>query len=64
MNDPFKPKALQDMARGELRRWARVYAERDELVRRAHQSGIGVNELAKTTGLAKTTILRILGGQS
>lgn len=54
------PKGLTDMARKDLRRWAKVYAQRDEVVKLAASSGVGVNEIARITGLAKTTVLRIL----
>jgi DNA invertase Pin-like site-specific DNA recombinase len=57
---PKIPKALADMARKDLRRWAKVYAERDQVVRLAASSGVGVNEITRITGLAKTTVLRIL----
>lgn len=53
-------KALTAMARRDLQRWAKVYAQRDEVVRSAALSGVGVNEIARTTGLAKTTVIRIL----
>ncbi len=52
--------ALADLARKDLRRWAKVYAERDQVIRQAARSGIGVNEIARITGLAKTTVLRVL----
>lgn len=48
------------MARRDLQRWAKVYAQRDEMVRQSALSGIGVNEIARITGLAKTTVIRIL----
>jgi len=48
------------MARRDLQRWARVYSERDAVIRRASASGVGVNEITRVTGLAKTTVLRIL----
>jgi DNA invertase Pin-like site-specific DNA recombinase len=57
---PRIPAALIAMARRDLQRWAKVYAQRDAQVRLAHESGIGVNEITRTTGLAKTTVLRIL----
>lgn len=63
-NGPKTPVALTDMARRDLRRWAKVYAERDEVIRTAHTSGVGVNEITRTTGLAKTTVLRILRGEA
>lgn len=53
-------KALLDMSRRDLARWARVNAERDQLVRQARASGLGVNEITRITGLAKTTVIRIL----
>jgi DNA invertase Pin-like site-specific DNA recombinase len=57
----MKPRAgLLKLAREDLTAWARVYAERDERVKLAAQSGLGVNEIARITGLAKTTVLRIL----
>lgn len=60
MNTPRTHKALTAMACRELDRWARVYAERDQLVRSAAQSGVGVNEIARRMGIAKTTVIRIL----
>jgi len=55
---------IAETARRDLRRWARVYAQRDQLVREAADRGVGVNELARLTGLAKTTVIRILAGES
>jgi DNA invertase Pin-like site-specific DNA recombinase len=52
------------MARKDLEAWRRMYDQRDERVILAHKSGVGVNEIARLTGLAKTTVLRILAGQS
>jgi DNA invertase Pin-like site-specific DNA recombinase len=57
---PRIPGGLTRMARKELRRWATVNAQRDEIVRSAASCGVGVNEIARITGLAKTTVLRIL----
>lgn len=57
-------KALADTARRDLRRWAKVYAERDEIVRSSARAGVGVNEIARITGLAKTTVIRILAGDA
>ncbi len=54
------PAALTDMARKSLKRWAAVNAQRDELVRAAASSGVGINEIARITGLAKTTVIRIV----
>lgn len=51
------------MARRDLRRWAKAYAERDEIVLAAARYGVGVNEIARTTGVAKTTVIRILAAE-
>jgi hypothetical protein len=53
-------KERADTARRDLRRWATVYGQRDQLVRLAADAGLGVNEITRITGLAKTTVLRIL----
>lgn len=50
----------EDKPRRDLEAWARVYAQRDERVIAAAGAGVGVNEIARITGLAKTTVLRIL----
>lgn len=57
---PKLPKALADMSRRELRHLAKILAQRDDIVRRANTCGVGVNEIARITGLAKTTVIRIL----
>lgn len=49
-------------ARRDLRRWATVYSQRDELIHSAKAAGLGVNEITRLTGLAKTTVLRVLEG--
>lgn len=51
-----------DSIRRELQAWAKVYGERDERVRQAKRSGLSTGEIARLTGLAKTTVLRILAG--
>jgi hypothetical protein len=43
-----------------LREWAAVYRQRDRVVRDAAAAGVGVNEIARETGLAKTTVIRVL----
>lgn len=60
MREMHKHKALVQLAVLDLQRWARVNAERDQLVYQARVSGVGVNEIARITGLAKTTVIRIL----
>jgi len=54
------PKALTDSARKNLKRWATVNAQRDQLVQLAASAGVGVNEISRITGLAKTTVIRIV----
>lgn len=61
---PKANRALAELGRKDLRRWAKVYAERDAVIRTAHASGVGVNEITRITGLAKTTVLRILRGEA
>jgi DNA invertase Pin-like site-specific DNA recombinase len=39
-----------------------VNATRNDRVRKAAAAGIGVNEIARLTGLAKTTVIAILRG--
>jgi DNA invertase Pin-like site-specific DNA recombinase len=57
----MKPReSLLKLARSDLAAWARVYSQRDERVRLAKQSGLSTNEIVRITGLAKTTVLRIL----
>ena len=43
-----------------LTRWARVYRQRDDLIRAASAAGVGVNEITRITGIAKTTVIRVL----
>ena len=66
MNEMHTHKALTKLARLDLQRWARVYAQRDEMIRQSRKSGLGVNEITRISGLAKTTVIRILreGGRS
>lgn len=52
------------LARSDLQAWATVYAERDDRIRLAASEGLGVNEITRITGLAKTTVLRILAASS
>lgn len=64
MDEMKTHKALTQLARRDLQRWAKVYAQRDEMVQQAALSGVGVNEIARITGLAKTTVIRILGASA
>jgi hypothetical protein len=43
-----------------LQRWAQVYRQRDDLIRAAAAAGVGVNEITRITGIAKTTVIRVL----
>ena len=45
----------------ELRAWARANARRDDAIRAAAAAGISVHRIQEVTGIARTTIMRILG---
>lgn len=51
---------MQRISRRDLDAWRRVVEQRDKRILMAYGSGIGVNEITRRTGLAKTTVLRIL----
>jgi hypothetical protein len=53
-----------DSSRRDLDAWRRNNESRDERIKLAHSCGLGVNEITRRTGLAKTTVLRILGTSS
>jgi hypothetical protein len=53
-----------DSSRRDLTAWRRNNETRDERIRLAHSCGLGTNEITRLTGLAKTTVLRILGTSS
>lgn len=58
-----KPSAVIDPrteALRDLEFWASVYADRDRLVLQAEEVGVGVNEIARVMGIAKTTVLRVV----
>jgi hypothetical protein len=42
-----------------LSEWERVHSGRDDRIMAAIAAGVGVNEIARVTGMAKTTVLRI-----
>jgi hypothetical protein len=50
----------REEAEAALRAWATVTAQRDELVEAAHQAGVSKNRIHTLTGIARTTIDRIL----
>jgi hypothetical protein len=43
-----------------LERWAQAHRQRDDLIRAASAAGVGVNEITRITGIAKTTVIRVL----
>jgi hypothetical protein len=45
----------------ELRAWALANARRDDVIRAAAAAGISLQRIQKVTGIARTTIMRILG---
>jgi hypothetical protein len=56
-----RPALSSGTAEEELRTWARAYLRRDEVIRAADAAGISVQRITEVTGIARTTILRILG---
>jgi hypothetical protein len=42
-----------------LSEWERVHSGRDDRIMAAIAAGVGVNEIARVTGMAKTTVLRV-----
>lgn len=50
-----------EQAEAELIAWAVTRDRRDELVRRARAAGVSKNRIHVLTGIARTTIDRILG---
>jgi hypothetical protein len=45
----------------QLRAWALANAQRDEVMRAAAAAGVSLQRIQQVTGIAKTTIMRILG---
>lgn len=43
-----------------LKKWAKVHAQRDEVIRRAVAAGVGQRHVQEITGVARTTIARIV----
>ena len=60
-NAGSRPALSPEAAEEELRAWARAYLRRDEVIRAADAAGISVRRITEVTGIARTTILRILG---
>jgi hypothetical protein len=44
-----------------LRAWALANAQRDHVIRAAAAAGVSVHRIHEITGIARTTVLRILG---
>lgn len=42
-----------------LKKWAKVHAQRDEVIRRGLAAGVGQRHIQEITGVARTTIARI-----
>jgi hypothetical protein len=59
--DEVWPQRRREAARKELRRWATVHARRDEVIREAAAAGIDYRSIQEITGVARTTIARIVG---
>lgn len=53
----------EEEAREALANWATQYKQRDTLVRQAVAAGVSKNQVHQITGLARTTIDSILGGE-
>jgi DNA invertase Pin-like site-specific DNA recombinase len=47
-------------AEAKLRRWTSEYVRRDEAVREAAAAGVSVHRIHEITGIARTTITRII----
>ena len=54
----------QDRLRQELIEWAATHADRANLVRAARAAGLTKQEIHQLTGIARTTINRIIEGES
>ena len=50
-----------DEIRQALAEWKRTYADRDRLVRLAHEASFPIREISQLSGLSRTTIYQILG---
>lgn len=47
-----------------LRQWAKIYKQRDEVIRAAVAAGIDTRSIQEITGVARTTITRITTGDT
>jgi hypothetical protein len=57
-HDPLAERSAAFMA---LKEWARIHAERDDVIRAAVAAGIDQRSIQEITGVARTTIARIVG---
>lgn len=60
MGDDADPLAERHAAYTALRKWAKVHAQRDEVIRAAVAAGIDQRSIQQITGVARTTIARIV----
>jgi len=44
-----------------LEDWAASYAERDSLIREAHDLGLSNSNIARRMGISRTTVIQVLG---
>ena len=54
------PLAARRAARKALRKWAEVHAQRDDLIRAAVAAGVDQRSIQEITGVARSTITRII----
>ena len=59
--DEVWPARMREAAYKDLRRWAKANARRDEVIRSAVAAGIDYRSIQEITGVARTTIARIVG---
>ncbi|HEY3955595.1 MAG TPA: hypothetical protein VGM53_19675 [Streptosporangiaceae bacterium] len=50
----------REQAEEALREWAAVHTRRDELIRAAAAAGLSTHRIHALTGIARTTIMRVL----
>jgi len=60
MGNDIDPFAERHAANTALRKWAKVHAQRDEVIRAAVAAGIDQRSIQGITGVARTTIARIV----
>ena len=59
--DEVWPARMREAAYKDLRRWAKANGRRDEVIRAAVAAGIDYRSIQEITGVARTTIARIVG---